>query len=97
MDDPNTKKLGCCCACICCFVFVILCVSGFSSLQPNEYGLDYSGISKTVNSDPYEAGLHFLGVGHQFYKYPKTVITIDFSEESNQPSIHSRTSDGLEV
>lgn len=47
----------------------------------------------------YIGGIHFLGVGHSFIKYPKTVQTIEFSNErtANGPSIGSRTNDGLEV
>jgi len=52
-----------------------------------------------VNSKAYIGGIHFLGVGHSFIKYPKTVQTIEFSEEraANGASIKSRTLDGLEV
>lgn len=61
------------------FFFLLLC--SISSLQVNEYGLDYSSISKTVNLTPYEAGIHYLGVGHHFLIFPKTVINIEFSHE----------------
>jgi hypothetical protein len=46
-----------------------------------------------------ENGLHFLGIGHSFIKFPRNVQTIEFSKEAtaNQPPISSRTSDGLEV
>ena len=43
--------------------------------------------------------MYFIGIGHSFIKFPKTVQTIEFSKEkaSNRASIESRTSDGLEV
>eukprot|EP01017_Pseudomicrothorax_dubius_P019405 TRINITY_DN2133_c0_g1_i2.p1 TRINITY_DN2133_c0_g1~~TRINITY_DN2133_c0_g1_i2.p1 ORF type:complete len:293 (-),score=92.04 TRINITY_DN2133_c0_g1_i2:68-946(-) len=65
----------------------------------NEYGLDYSGISKTVADKPFVGGIHFLGVGHSFIKFPKTVQTIEFSHYpgANGEPLHSRTLDGLEV
>lgn len=52
-----------------------------------------------MDSKPYIGGIHFLGVGHSFIKYPKTVQTIEFSQDrtANGPSINSRTNDGLEV
>jgi regulator of protease activity HflC (stomatin/prohibitin superfamily) len=45
------------------------------------------------------SGLHFLGIGHSFIKFPINVQTIEFSKEAtaNQPPISSRTLDGLEV
>jgi hypothetical protein len=45
------------------------------------------------------SGLHFLGIGHSFIKFPINVQTIEFSKEAsaNQSPISSRTLDGLEV
>jgi hypothetical protein len=38
-------------------------------------------------------------VGHSFIKFPKTLLTIEFSDEKNADyvTLHSRTNDGLEV
>jgi len=71
---------GACC-CIAVLTTIILLVYSFDSLEVNEYGLDYSSISKTVAELPLLAGIHFLGLGHSFYKFPKTVQTIEFSED----------------
>jgi len=48
---------------------------------------------------PYTGGFHFLGVGHSFIKYPKTVLNLDYSnhEGADYPPLKSRTNDGLEV
>jgi hypothetical protein len=45
------------------------------------------------------SGFHFLGIGHSFLKFPKSVITIDFSSDkgADYPPLNSRTSDGLQV
>jgi hypothetical protein len=61
--------------------------------------LDYSGITKTIDRELYTSGIHFLGVGHSFIKYPTTVQTYEFSKArgSDSPSVSSRTKDGLEV
>lgn len=84
-----------------CFVIVgiVLLVLGFSVLEATELGLDYSWISKNVDKTVYENGLHFLGIGHSFIRFPKMVQTLEFSKESaaNRGPIQSRTSDGLEV
>ena len=65
----------------------------------NEYGLDYSGITKTIDKNIFSAGIHFLGVAHSFIKFPSTVQTYEFSNsyEADGPAIRSRTQDGLEV
>ena len=81
----------------------ILIISSYSSLEVNEIALDYSGISKSVNKRTYYPGIHFLGVGHHFVRYPKTVLTIDFTNEQHTTGAHydraieSRTKDGLNV
>jgi hypothetical protein len=77
----------------------ILLILGFSVLEATEYGLDYSWVSKNVDRKIYENGLHFLGIGHSFIRFPKMVQTIEFSKErsANQGPIQSRTLDGLEV
>jgi hypothetical protein len=78
---------------------VILIVTSFSQLEVNEVGLDYSGITKTIDKQIYTAGIHFLGVAHSFIKFPITVQTYEFSKDGNAdgPTIKSRTNDGLEV
>ena len=48
-------------------------ILSFSSLDYNEVGLDYSYITKTISPKIYPAGIHFLGMGHQFITFPKTV------------------------
>jgi len=77
----------------------ILIILGFSSLKSTEIGLDYSWIAKDVNKKTYENGLHYLGIGHSFIKFPRQVQTIEFSKNrnANGKSIQSRTKDGLEV
>ena len=42
-------------------------------------------------------GIYFIGVGHHFIKFPRTVQTIEFSKESKLGGIKSRTQEGLEV
>ena len=88
----------CICTCTCC-IGTLLILFGFSSLEATEFGLNYSWISKTINPNVKENGLYFIGIGHSFIKFPKTVQTIEFSEEktANRGPIESRTSDGLEV
>lgn len=78
---------------------VILIITSFSQLEVNEVGLDYSGITKTIDKNIYAAGIHFLGVAHSFIKFPVTVQTYEFSKmaKADGPIIRSRTKDGLEI
>lgn len=78
---------------------LVLIFTSFRSLEVNEIGLNYSGITKSVDKDLYTSGIHFLGVGHSFIKYPTTVQTYEFSKSvgSDAHSVRSRTKDGLEV
>ena len=89
---------GCCCCCSC-FCSFLLIIFGFATLEATEFGLNYSWISKTISPQVKENGLYFIGIGHSFIKFPKTVQTIEFSntKTANQGPIQSRTSDGLEV
>ena len=103
MDPLLNKEVmkyvcGCICCTTCCIGFLLI-IFGFSSLEATEFGLNYSWISKTISPHVKENGLYFIGIGHSFIKFPKTVQTIEFSNEpnSNRVPIESRTSDGLEV
>jgi len=78
----------------------VLIILGFSSLQATEIGLDYSWISMDVKNQTYQNGLHYLGIGHSFIKYPKMVQLIEFTKTKDNNSngvLKSRTKDGLEV
>ena len=51
-----------------------------------------------INTKGYVGGIYFIGVGHSFIKFPRTVQTIEFSKDNSRNGlIKSRTSDGLEV
>ena len=72
MDDSK--------AAVCCFCTVATLVAigvflffSFASLNAYEYGLDYSRITKTIDTQIYGPGYHFLGFGHTFIVYPSTV------------------------
>lgn len=84
------------CTCVVALVVFLLC---FSSLEFTEIGLNYSWFGCSVEPKGYAAGRYFLGLGHSFVRFPATVQTIQFSDESDSsgPALRSRTSDGLEV
>ncbi len=100
MDFDSPKKaICCCCTLISVVALVILGLFSYASLDATELGLDYSGITKTIDSTIYSSGYHFLGFGHSFVRFPSTVQTMEFSNErtANRPPILSRTEDGLQI
>lgn len=84
---------------VCIFVALtvgILVVTSIKSLEPNELGLDYSANSLTIDTTQlYTAGVHYLGVGHSWISYPKSVLEIDM--RSSSALIIGRTKDGLVI
>jgi len=76
-------------------IIALLIGLGFSKLEVNEVGLDYSANSLTVDlSKLYSNGMYFLGVGHYFIRYPKRQIEKKFEGSTR---IVGRTNDGLQV
>jgi len=95
-NQTETIAGGVCCCAVFITLIVLLSVS-FSSLEQLEYGLNYNSISLHIEDKVYDtAGLYFLGVGHYFIKYPRTIQTIEFSADDNA-RLQTRTSDGLPV
>jgi len=86
-------------------VVIVWVFFGFHSLEPSEYGLEYDWWWSTVtdnNGIAFTAGRFWLGVTKRFITFPAMIETIQFTDEYNDeglinPSIWSRTSDGLAV
>jgi len=86
---------GCLTFCTSLIVTVILVGLGFKKLNVNEVGIDYSANSLTLNTKKlYHNGIHFIGVGHSFIKYPKLQLEINME---GSKAINARTNDGLVV
>ena len=67
------KKLLCC-TLVFGFVFLtIFLIASLASLSYNEVGLNYSTYFKSVENKTYSNGIHFIGLGHEFIKYPLNV------------------------
>jgi len=87
--------------CCCCFVLsvlitgsILLAVS-FVVVEPNFVGIDFNANQMEIDtSGVYEAGRHFLGVGHYFVLFPTTEQAMSFEGENR---IYGRTKDGLAV
>lgn len=74
MDFDNPKAVVSCCCLLTLLVSAgLFMFFSYSSLDAYEYGLDYSSITKTVDSKVYGPGYTYLGFGHSFLVYPSTV------------------------
>jgi len=87
----------------CCFCWSLVCIIVFaiswSSLDFQEYGLDYNSWRHTVSTTAVGSGRYFLGVGHRFLVFPKVYQTIEYSPvpDATAGPVQSRTKDGVEV
>ena len=98
--DEETVVVVATCGCATLVLTVVLVACSFSTLEPTEFGLEYNGVSKTLNkAELYENGRHFIGLAHYFIKYPKTQQTIKFAPEkdADHPSLRSRSRDGMKI
>ena len=97
------RAAGKMCRCGCCGVLTVVVIlmfaASWSSLDFQEFGLDYNSIRQTVNPIADGSGRYFLGVGHSFLIFPKVYQTIEYSQAEGRtgPPVQSRTKDGVEV
>lgn len=97
MGENKTFHYVCCGITL--IVLIIVCSLvgiGFSRLEANEMGLDYSANSLSIDlaAPLYDTGLFFLGPGHEFLKFPKLNQFLDMQAGER---VIARTKDGLEV
>ncbi|KOO22082.1 spfh domain band 7 family protein [Chrysochromulina tobinii] len=89
------------CMAISVFIFVLvpsilLIALSFATLEPIEYALNFNAITMSLENETYSvAGLYFLGFGHWFIRFPRTIQTIEFLATGENSLLHTRTSDGL--
>ena len=97
-DDPK-KMIGCCCCVTALVAIVFFIFMSYSSLDAQEYGLDYSTISKTIDKQVYTSGYHFLGFAHSFIIFPTVLQNMEFSKDkgADRHPIASRTEDGVTI
>jgi len=84
---------------------IILLVCSFDVLEYTELGLNYAWITEQIEDHVYTSGRYYLGLGHSFLKFPRTVQSIVFIDDMYTlssatragPALRSRTSDGLVV
>jgi regulator of protease activity HflC (stomatin/prohibitin superfamily) len=93
-DECDVKvKAGLIVCLVAIIVTISLIASAIHKLDTNEVGLDYSQNTLTIDfSSPYTGGIHWLGVGHRFIKFPTLLQELDFSGAN---TINARTLDGI--
>ena len=99
MVSTGAMQCGCCSLCVGIIGFIVFLSAAISTLEVNTYGLDYSNIGKTINENVFKSGIHFLGFGHSFIRYPSQMQTLDLGDgaKANRGMIEARSLDGLMV
>jgi len=75
-----------------------LAVLSLGAVEQNEYGLMYNWVTKTIGSEVYHGGTHYIGFWNSFVRFPATVQTIEFSDRiqyRTAEALHTRTKEGL--
>jgi regulator of protease activity HflC (stomatin/prohibitin superfamily) len=69
-------------------------VVGIAVLDANDMAIDYNHNTESVDTGfLWEQGTHFIGLGHSFITFSRTVIDLDMQKDP----IQARTKDGLVV
>jgi len=68
-------------------------------VEPLEYGLPYNKFTKSIGKSAYDSGRYILNPFKSFLKYPKNLVTIEFSENKKAEAapLQTRTGEGLSV
>jgi len=94
-SDNTQYYVGCAICVVLAIVIGSLVGKSFSSLGANDVGLDYSHNSLTIDTSTlYQGGVTFLGVGHSFITFPKTLQSIELD---NDQAVPCRSRDGLNI
>jgi len=85
------------CGCAGVMVLLIILLMCWDPVEPTDYALIYNSISKNVDSQVYEGGRYFLFFTNSFVSFPKTLVSIEFSDSQNSqaPGLQTRTKEGL--
>mmetsp|Transcript_69746 Transcript_69746/g.181714 ORF Transcript_69746/g.181714 Transcript_69746/m.181714 type:complete len:401 (-) Transcript_69746:152-1354(-) len=83
------------CAVLVCAALLALSID---AVEQNQYGLKYNWVTKSISTDVFHGGTHFIGPWNAFVTFPATVQTIEFSDRFGQRTaekLHTRTKEGL--
>jgi hypothetical protein len=92
-DDDTELTIGCGLCCVIIIVASFLIGFSFRKLDANEVGINFSANSQTLDyTKLYDGGTYFVGLGHSFYKFPKTVQELKLV---GSDAVAGRTKDGM--
>jgi len=88
------QALGGMVGCVC-VGMVLFCMMSFTTLAPTEMAVKYNWLLQSVANEPVtDPGLKFVTPFVNLWKYPKKVLTLQYSNENGQ-LLDARTKDGL--
>ncbi len=93
-DNRRALSVGSLAAAAATALFAALALS-FGRVHTLEFGLDWDHLTQSVQEQPLENGLHFLGAPwHSLILYPGTLQNMVFSSaDSPHDELHTRTSE----
>lgn len=77
---------------------IVLLLMSMDQVEQNEYGLVFNWVTKSIGTQVYHGGTHFVGFWNTFVTFPATVQTIEFSTRlglRTAEALHTRTKEGL--
>lgn len=79
--DRDTAKCGLCMGTSVAVISIILFALSFDTVTPTSFGLLQNKFSGYVDTDNvYNPGRYFVYLGHGFIQFPKTRVTVQFSD-----------------
>jgi hypothetical protein len=89
-DLSRRNKALVCAGVICVIVAFILLTFSWSTLNYDEYGLIKSSISGALNNESaYDTGMHWVGLGYSFERFPKMFRSVEFISSDRKFSLLS--------
>ena len=97
MDDTGVKSLVCGGSCLL-IVVLLLLATGFDTVEPTEYGLNYNRFTKSFDKvDVFEGGRYWVWFTNKFIAFPAIQQSVEFSDSSTADTgpLKTRTQEGL--
>lgn len=97
---PDNKVLACggCCCCSALIATIIMVAVSIKIVEPTQMALDLDKIMIKIDEEKlWTNGRHFIGLGHEFIRFPREQQEIKFPDGANYNSLTARTKDGLRI
>jgi len=80
-DFHFIPKCGRCCLFGTGLSTVLLITFSFGTIDPREYAIVYDNNFRDIDSEVWQNGRYFTGLGRSFVKFPKGLVTLEFMNE----------------